>query len=465
MIGHWTLATLAQALRLEPSHLDQDLPITGISTDTRKVAAGNVFVCLRGERFDAHTFVDQAHAQGAIALVVDHPVASDLPQFCVPDTLRALGEIAAFNRQRFHGPLVAVTGSSGKTTVKEMLARLFSLRGQTLATQGNLNNAIGAPLTLLRLSDEDTHAVIELGASARGEIAYTTAFTQPDVAILNNAYAAHLEGFGSLDGVAQAKSEIYSTLSPEGWGLVNLDDPYAPFWMEVVRQQGAKLFTFAVQAPAADLRVEFLEEDAEGRLLCALHYHGQRVESCLPLLGRHNLSNLAAAAAAWVATGYPLQDLEEGIRACQPVKGRMFPLRTPQQTRLIDDSYNANPEAMKAAMDYLAACSGRRILVLGDMAELGEGVEAHHRAMGVYAAEKSIDLLMTTGQWMQVASEAAQALGMRAEHYPDILDLIQALKPLAKAEVTCLVKGSRSAGMERVVDALMKEEAPACSCC
>lgn len=462
MIGEWTLQIAAKAMDAQCCEtIKLDTPITGISTDTRQIKPGDLFVCLTGEHFDAHNFVAQAREKGAVAAVTQKPVVDSLPQLRVKDTLIALGRLATLNRNRFSGKVIAVTGSSGKTTVKELLATMLKHRGKTLFTQGNLNNHIGAPLTLLQLEDDHEFAVIELGASAAGEIDYTVHLTQPHVALLNNACEAHIEGFGSLEGVVKAKSEIYHTLTRDDVGIVNIDDPHAAFWCEKLQNMQRNYLTFSVCNREADIWVSESQVNAAGAWGFSLHSAGEMVSVQLSLIGQHNIANAAAAAAVWVALGLPLAAAKIGLESCLAVKGRMKPIQLAAGW-LIDDSYNANPQAVKAAIDFLAQRPAKRILVLGDMAELGQESAELHAAVGSWVAEAGLDVFFAVGPMMQYAVQAALAAGISAAHFQHQADLITALKPYLNESYTLLVKGSRSAQMDRVVDALQQEGAHTC---
>ncbi|EXJ11718.1 UDP-N-acetylmuramoyl-tripeptide--D-alanyl-D-alanine ligase [Nitrincola nitratireducens] len=456
MIGHWNVNDVVDSLSAETQH-DTDLAFTHVSTDTRNIQPGDIFVCLKGEHFDAHDFVAYAREKGAVAAVVERFVEDELPQLKVASTLTALGQLAALNRQRFQGKMVAVTGSSGKTTVKELLAAMFACKGPTLATLGNLNNEIGMPLTLLRLEATHQYAVIEMGASGAGEIARMVSFAQPNVAVLNNAFAAHIEGFGSLEGVVKAKAEIYQGLPEEGVGIVNLDDPHAPYWIEKLKQQHSRYMTFSLNSSEADVWVSDMGEDSRGCGNCRLHYQQETFPLQLNLLGQHNIANAAAATCAWVAMGMSFSDAKQGLEECVAVKGRMKPSLL-GSVLIIDDSYNANPEAMKAAIDYLAKRQGCSTLVLGDMAELGEDAEQLHESIGRYAAQMGIMRLRVCGPLMKKAVDAAQQEGMDARYFSSQSELIDLLKQELTETNTLLVKGSRSAGMDRVIQALLHGE-------
>lgn len=462
MIGDWTLEMAAKAMEASCSESVQlDTPIKGISTDTRQIQPGDLFVCLSGEHFDAHDFLSQAREKGAVAAVTERFVDDALPQLCVPDSVVALGRLATLNRNQFNGKVVAITGSSGKTTVKELLANMLMQQGATLFTQGNLNNHIGAPLTLLKLDETHQFAVIELGASAEGEIDYTVHLTQPTVALLNNACAAHIEGFGSLQGVVRAKSEIYHTLTSEGFGIVNLDDPHADFWREKLENLRSAYLTFSTAHDAADVWASDAHVNSAGAWGFTLHHQHETLKVQLRLLGQHNIANATAATTAWIALGLPLHEAKTGLESCEAVKGRMKPIQL-NNGWLIDDSYNANPQAVEVAIDYLAQRPGRRLLVLGDMAELGEEADALHADVGRYAAQAGIDSLVAVGPLMRHAVAAAEAAGLSAQHFDQQSELISALKQQLNEPYTVLVKGSRSASMDRVVDALQQEGVPSC---
>lgn len=456
MMRAFELSELQQVLGAQ--RLGENCTLHRVVTDSRILAPGDLFVALKGPHFDGHDFVGAAELKGAAAIVVDRRVDTRLPQLVVTDTLRALGQLGGFNRSLFQAPVFAVTGSGGKTTVKEMLAGLLATKGEVLATAGNLNNEIGAPLTLLRLAPEHRSAVIELGASAQGEIARTVAFTQPDVAVLNNAMGAHLEGFGGLSGVVRAKGEIFDGLREGGVGVVNLDSPHASLWIERLHRLKRRIYTFGVENGAADISAGRLQMNADGSWSFVLDDGTDQLPVCLRILGRHNVANATAAAAAWVAAGQPLSRIAGVLDRFTPVAGRLSPHRLSGGALVIDDSYNANADAIKAATDLLAQLPGERILVLGDMAELGEDSQRLHAEVGRYAAERGVERLLVTGPKMQAAADAFASLRRGAEHFTEQLTLIERLKTLLSPETTVLVKGSRSAQMDRVVAALLEGE-------
>ena len=367
----------------------------------------------------------------------------------VADTRVALGQLGAINRQAYQGPLAAVTGSSGKTTVKEMLASILRVgfTGPVLATRGNLNNDLGAPLTLLELAPEHVGAVIELGANHVGEIAYTVSLTKPQVAIITNAGNAHVGEFGGPDKIIQAKGEILEGLPADGTAILNLDDKAFATWQQ--RNGGRRMLSFAVSNSAADFYTGELARDARGCLAFTLQSPAGSARIQLNLLGEHNVANALAAAAAAHALGVSLVGIKAGLESLQPVKGRAAAQLASNGARVIDDTYNANPISMCAAVDILAGFSGRTVLVLGDMGELGEWAEQGHRDVGAYAADK-IDALYAVGPLM---AHAVAAFGPQGQHFADQASLIAAVLH-EPAGCSILIKGSRSAAMENVVVAL-----------
>ncbi|WP_439859590.1 UDP-N-acetylmuramoyl-tripeptide--D-alanyl-D-alanine ligase [Pseudomonas sp. MBLB4136] len=430
-----------------------DCAFDGVSTDSRAIRPGQLFVALAGPRFDGHDYLAEVAAKGAVAALVQREVAdAPLPQLLVADTRLGLGRLGALNRQAYGGPLAAVTGSSGKTTVKEMLASIlraaFAQRGEAvLATRGNLNNDLGAPLTLLELGPEHVAAVIELGANHVGEIAYTVGLTRPQVAIITNAGTAHVGEFGGPEKIVEAKGEILEGLGEAGVAVLNLDDKAFAIWQ---RRAGAhRLLSFALGNAAADFHASDLARDARGCSAFTLHCAAGQARIQLNLLGEHNVANALAAAAAAHALEVPLVDIKTGLEALQPVKGRAVAQLATNGVRVIDDSYNANPASICAAVDILAGFSGRTVLVLGDMGELGEWAEQGHREVGSYAAGK-VDALCAVGPLM---AHAVKAFGNNGRHFADQASLIDALRG-ESGNTTILIKGSRSAAMENIVAAL-----------
>ncbi|MBK7115168.1 MAG: UDP-N-acetylmuramoyl-tripeptide--D-alanyl-D-alanine ligase [Proteobacteria bacterium] len=429
----------------------EDHAYTGVGTDTRALQDGQIYLALRGPRFDGNDFIDAAASAGAIAAVVDRQVAgSKLPLIQVADGQAALTAAATGWRERFTGVVVGVAGSNGKTTVKEMTAAILAHRGACLATRGNYNNHIGVPLTLLRLSEGHRSAVIEIGANRPGEVADLVRIVQPDVGLITNAGAEHLEGFGDLDGVARAEGEMVAGLGADDVAIINADDDYADLWRGMTR---ARVVTFGVDKPAdfsaRDVRSELA--DSGFRTTFTLHSPQGARAVRLNVGGQHNLRNALAAAAAAVAAGASLDDVVAGLAAMQPVAGRLQPGRTSQGARLIDDSYNANPSSMRAGIDVLVAMPGRPWMVMGDMGELGDHARDSHIQIGRYARERGVQRLFATGP---LSTLAVEVFGAGAEWFADTESLSRAVNAALTPEVTLLVKGSRSNRLERVVTSL-----------
>ncbi|AMB86859.1 UDP-N-acetylmuramoyl-tripeptide--D-alanyl-D-alanine ligase [Pseudomonas agarici] len=426
-----------------------DASFSGVSIDSRAIQPGQLFVALSGPRFDGHDYLSDVAAKGAVAALVEREVPGvELPQLLVGDTRLALGQLAALNRAGFTQPVAAITGSSGKTTVKEMLASILRTRGRVLATQGNLNNDLGVPLTLLELAPQHSAAVIELGASRIGEIAYTVAMTKPHVAVLNNAGTAHVGEFGGPDKIVEAKGEIIDGLQADGIAVLNLDDKAFTIWK--ARAGTRKVLSFALGNSAADFHGGAISVDARGCARFELHGPDGTALVQLNLLGRHNVANALAAAAAAHALGVSLPGIVAGLETVQPVKGRAVAQLASNGLRVIDDTYNANPSSMCAAIDILAGFCGRTVLVLGDIGELGEWAQQGHREVGAYAAGK-VSALYAVGPMMV---HAVSAFGQHARHFATQADLIEALGAEQDTNTTILIKGSRSAAMENIVAAL-----------
>ncbi|VEF12761.1 UDP-N-acetylmuramoyl-tripeptide--D-alanyl-D-alanine ligase [Pseudomonas fluorescens] len=447
MLKVLTLSELLNAL--DARLIGDDASFNGVSIDSRAIQPGQLFIALTGPRFDGHDYLNDVAGKGAVAALVEHEVAdSTLPQLLVKDTRQALGQLGALNRAAFTQPVAAVTGSSGKTTVKEMLASVLRTRGPVLATRGNLNNDLGVPLTLIELAPEHTSAVIELGASRLGEIAYTVGLTKPHVAILNNAGTAHVGEFGGPEKIVEAKGEIIEGLAADGIAVLNLDDKAFAIWK--TRAAGRQVLTFALSNTQADFYASDLATDARGCPAFNLHTPEGSERVQLNLLGTHNVANAMAAAAAAHALGVSLFGIATGLGAVQPVKGRTVAQLAQNGMRVIDDTYNANPTSMCAAVDILAGFSGRTVLVLGDIGELGDWAEQGHRDVGEYARGK-VSALYAVGPNMV---HAVNAFGEQAQHFGTHAELIQALAAEQDTNTTILIKGSRSAAMENIVAAL-----------
>jgi len=428
-----------------------DVEFTRVETDTRKLTPGCLFVALRGPNFDGHAFVDRAIELGAAAVMVGESSGSRLPThptLIVDDTRLALGRLAAWHRGLMPAKVAAITGSNGKTTVKEMLAaicRAVAGGDAVLATQGNLNNDIGMPLTLLGLTPAHRFAVIEMGMNHPGEIDTLTHIARPDVALVNNALRAHLEGLGSIEAVARAKGEIYAGLGHDGIAIVNADDPNAELWREM--NAGRKTLTFGIA------------EGTSVRLVCpdplALMTPAGPIKARLQVPGAHNALNAAAAAACALALGIAPLAIADGLAAYAGVKGRLQTHPCILGATLIDDSYNANPDSVAAAIDVLAARRGTRILVLGDMGELGTDAAALHREAGDRARAAGIDRLLCIGE---LSLECVQAFGPGGMHFERIEELLAEIEQALGPDVTVLVKGSRFMRMERVVQSFIGSE-------
>ena len=430
----------------------------GVSTDTRTVSSGQLFVALKGPNYDAHNFVQDALRKGAAGVLVQRKLKIDAPQIVVSDTQVALGQLAAAWRQQFLIPVIAITGSNGKTTVKEMIASIFKQQGSVLSTRGNFNNEIGVPLTLLQLIASHDSAVIEEGASRPGDIAYLTEMVNPTVAVVTNAAGAHLEGFGSLDAVARTKGEIFEHLPENGTAIINVDDEYAPLWKSLAGDK--KIITFGLSA-AADVRGLL----SEGTLKKAESLKGCRLEittpegECsvlVPLMGRHNAINALAATAATLATGVKLDVIKKGLESVRPVPGRLEWKVGVNNARILDDTYNANPASFNVALDVLSAYPGDRYLALGDMAELGEKSEGFHEQAGRQARDSGVSHLYAIGEYSRFAVEA---FGEQAWHFSAQEQLVDRLREDMNKNVTLLVKGSRSSRMDKVVEALVMPHA------
>jgi UDP-N-acetylmuramoyl-tripeptide--D-alanyl-D-alanine ligase len=444
------------AANLGATLIGDDCIFTSVTTDSRKVEAGSLFVALMGDKFDGHQFCADVCHQGAKALLVSEVQAVDAPQLLVADTRYALGQLGALVRSRAKAKIVAITGSCGKTTVKEMCASILGQCGSVLATQGNLNNEIGVPLTLLRLTPEHDYAVLELGANHPGEIAWTTSLVKPDVAIINNVAAAHLEGFGTLQGVALAKSEIFNGLDERGIAIVNADSEFFGYWQSDL---GASMVSFGLENSAADFVARDLRCDADALFHFTLVTPQGEIDVSLSLPGRHNIANALAAAALTQSLGINLSIIKHGLESMSPVKGRLCVSRLPCGLTLIDDTYNASVQSVLAAIDTLATMPGFRVMVFGDMGELGVEAVELHRQVGEHARACNLDLFMAVGP---LSIHAAQAAGGR--HFADKSALFAALEELLSqhSDITLLAKGARSSHMEEVIEFVKTRKEQTC---
>lgn len=425
-----------------------DLMIDSVATDSRLVKSDQLFIAIKGERFDAHDFVaDLTEVAGAA--LVSKKIDCDLPQIVVEDTLQALADLAAAWRQQYTKPLIALTGSNGKTTLKEMIAAILSQQGKVLATMGNLNNNIGMPLTLLRLREEHDFAVIEMGANHFGEIEFLTTIAKPDVAVVNNAGAAHLEGFINLEGVAQAKGEIFIGLGTHGIAVINADDTFADYWMDSNKDR--EVIAFGINN-VATISGSLL---SDGGLMIKMGEN--EVRANLKLLGRHNAMNALAAAAATSALGIKLETIVKGLESMLPVKGRLAPVAGINNSQILDDTYNANPDSVVAALDVLAQRKNT-VFVLGDLGELGENPEKVHEKIGEKAKAVGIKHMYCLGDY---SANACNSFGKNGKSFEEMDDLLSELKTDLQNDfpdsTTILIKGSRFMRMERAVEALSIE--------
>ncbi|KTD00968.1 UDP-N-acetylmuramoyl-tripeptide--D-alanyl-D- alani ne ligase [Legionella geestiana] len=420
----------------------------GVSTDSRTLEPDSLFVALRGERYDGHQYIADAIARGAAAIVCERaPENVSVPVFVVPDAEKALAELARAHRETVDCKVIAVTGSNGKTTVKEMIAGI--LPEPSMATRGNLNNHLGVPLSVLKLTPEHRYAVFELGANHPGEIAFTAHIVRPQVSLINSIAPAHIEGFGSIEGVANAKGEIYAALPSEGAAVVNDDDAFAHHWDAML---GARRVWRFSAAHKADVYAENIHFDANGCAAFTLVSGTEALPVTLQVPGAHSVRNALAAATCCLAADIGLQAIVSGLSRFQGVSGRLATFGGKGQSTIIDDTYNANLSSVLAAIDVLAARAGQRILVLGDMGELGAWAQSHHEQAGEAARSRGIDRLMTCGEF---SAFAARAFGTGGAHFTSQSSLVEALLPCLDAQTTVLVKGSRAAGMEKIVRELM----------
>lgn len=431
---------------------DGNFMIDVISTDTRKITKQSLFIALVGENFDGHHFAEQAIKDGAVAVIVNHPIEDNsIPQIVVKDTRQALGQIAGFIRQQSSAKIVALTGSSGKTSVKEMTAAILQNCGTTLYTQGNYNNDIGVPLTLLRLTKDDQFAVIELGANHIGEIAYTTQLVHPQTALINNIAEAHIEGFGSLEGVATAKGEIFEGLTKDGIAIINLDS-CSDKWFEQLTDKA--VWTFSLENPLANFYASHIK--MADVTTFKLHTPFGECEIQLPLIGLHNVSNAIAASALAISVGASLDCIQQGLSTLKSVKGRLFPIKLNQNQLILDDTYNANVGSMSAAINVLAKQSGYKVFVVGDMGELGQDAQKYHQQIGTLAKQQKLDCVVSVGKLSQFISQASEV----GHHFYNKQDAADYLITLLRQypTLTMLVKGSRSAKMEDVIELIKQQK-------
>lgn len=440
------LQTIAQYLHVA---CQQDAPITGITIDSRQVKPGSLFVALKGTQADGHDFAQDAANRGAAAVLCEHAIENiTIPQLVVNDVAKALAFIAKRYRDEFAIPIIAITGSNGKTSVKEMIYACFPK--PAFATPGNFNNQLGVPLSLLQLNSEHRYAVFELGANHVGEIAYTAKLINPDIALVNNIAPAHVGEFGSIEAIAQTKGEIYTHLAPHGTAIINEDDAYAHFWDTQLQTHPVLRFS-RKKKTGVDIFADQIQINPQGYAAFTLHTPNWNAALILKAPGLHQVSNALAAASCCYAAGIDKNFIVKGLSEFESVSGRLTILKGCSETTVIDDTYNANLVSVLAAIDVLAHYPGKRILVFGDMGELGEHTDEHHKTVGETARQKKIDMLLTYGKHSKLAT---QAFGDGAHHFETREDLITFIKPKLEPHTTLLVKGSRSAGMEHIVSAL-----------
>lgn len=435
------LSTATDLLGCPP--VQTDLAFTGITTDSRQVVPGMLFAALPGETFDGHDYISQATERGAVAVLVERKVESEVPTLRVDDVLAALGSLAAYWHRQCPAKVVAITGSNGKTTVKEMIASILRRCGAVLATDGNYNNELGLPLTLFRLKPSDDYAVLEMGASNPGDIAYLADIAKPDVAVITNIGPAHLQGFVNEEGVARAKGELYASLPENGTAVMNAAEPWLDLWQGINTADNICFFSFSDDSDVS------ISRGADNEV--SIHTPAGEFLLKLPLPGEHNLSNAMAATAACLALEIPITDIKAGLEAVEPVPGRLSLVNANSGWTVIDDTYNANPASLYAALQVLANQNGEPWLVLGDMKELGNDSRKMHAELGDAARSLGVKRLFALGD---ASTATVDAFGDMAVHFDSREGLIKALRAQLKPGVACLVKGSRSMGMEHVVRAI-----------
>ncbi|MDT8397172.1 MAG: UDP-N-acetylmuramoyl-tripeptide--D-alanyl-D-alanine ligase [Pseudomonadales bacterium] len=431
-------------------HHGRDVAVNSVSIDTRTLERGDLFIAIRGPNFNGEDFIEKAVEKGAVAAMVNSDVVSSIPVIRVNDTRRALGQFGKMNREFALARMIGITGSQGKTTVKEMVAAILKNCGDVLFTKGNLNNELGVPLTLLKIEKRHKYAVIEMGANKKGDIAYTSSMVKPHIAHITNVAGTHLEGFGSLDAVARAKGEIWKGLDSAGLAIINSDDNYAESWK---REAGdKKIITISARGKTdADYYVSDAGSRHDGVRNFTLHNPAGRAGIQISLLGEHNVANALAAAAISIEAGADIEAVKKGLREFRPVNGRLCLKKGMNDSLLVDDSYNASPSSFRAAIDVLVEFQGEKILVAGDMGELGPQAVAEHCALGSYALNKGVDRLFATGS---LSEYTARQFGNKAVHCADRDALAEKIRPYLMSGVTVLIKGSRSAGMDKLVQQL-----------
>lgn len=429
--------------------MGEDVSFTGVSTDTRTISPGDLFVALVGEKFDAHDFLEQAREKGAVAALISQDVKTTLPCIKVDDTLIALGELAAWHRDKFSIPVIGLTGSCGKTTTKNLLASILNEVGSTLSSVGNLNNMIGMPLTLMKLTHSDQFAVIEMGADHIGEIDYLSKISKPTVALITCVRPVHVETFGGVENIAKGKGEIYKNLAADGVAIINEDEPYAKEWRDLLSTQS--ILTFGLQS--GHITAKNIHTNSDGLMSFSLCIGEDEFPVSLQLLGEHNVLNALAASAAAIAVGVPLPAIQAGLMNAQPEKGRLMRKRGYHGALILDDHYNSNPAALQAALSILAGFEGNKMAILGDMLALGDIAREQHELVAAWLEDAEVDYFFAYGDLMK---EAVKAFGKNAQHFTSYELLADTVRPLLTSETTVLVKGSRGMKLENVVSRLME---------
>ncbi|MEO1080548.1 MAG: UDP-N-acetylmuramoyl-tripeptide--D-alanyl-D-alanine ligase [Pseudomonadota bacterium] len=421
--------------------------VGGAAVDSRRVEAGDLFVAVPGAQVDGHAYVESAAERGAIAALTERPVSAPIPCLVVEDSLAALTALARRNRDAYEGCVLAITGSCGKTSVKNICRAILSRAGTTVATRGNYNNEIGVPLTLARLSDDVRYAVVEMGATGRGDVAYLCDLARPRISTVLNAMEAHLDGFGSVADVADVKAEIYDGLGQDSIAVLSLDSPYSELWKQRIEATGARTVSWSLHGPADVTARDLRDLAAEGTEF-ELEVDGERSPVRLPLPGRHNVANALVAAALARGAGLGIDTIADGMAAAEGEPGRLQHEKLANGLTLIDDSYNANPGSVRAAIDFLAGAGGRRGLVLGEMLELGPESRRMHAEMGERARERGLELFVGVGDAL---APAVDAFGTGAQLFRDRAELAGSAAELMATCDVLLVKGSRGAAMEHVI--------------
>ncbi|PCI38371.1 MAG: UDP-N-acetylmuramoyl-tripeptide--D-alanyl-D-alanine ligase [Thiotrichales bacterium] len=452
------MLSLAQlSKKIDAQYIGRDQAITDFSIDSRTINPGEIFVAIKGEHFDGHNFIKDAIEKGASAVVMQDVVhfQNQIPKILVKDTSLALGQMAKIWRSQFNIPVVAITGSCGKTSTKEMLAHILRQKGETLATQGNLNNHYGVPLTLLRLRAQHKFAVVELGINLVGEMFYLANMVTPSMVLITNIGSSHLEGLNSLAGVSSEKSELFKHLAEEGVAIINLDEPFSSTWEDKIGEHTTITYSLR-DSGNADVKVSNGETNAKGSYF-TLHTTLGDKDMFVPLLGEHTINNALAAATTAMALGADLQQLQAGFANMSPIKGRLCPYKLPNNVTLIDDSYNASVNSVKSALKLLSEFPGKHILVISNMVEMGQYAEQYHMDLGLWAKHYEIDQLLLFGQ-RDLLQHVINVCGKKAEYFSSKEDLFRKLKELLEtaSDMTILIKGARSKRMEVIVERLLE---------